>query len=279
MANITPLEIRKQTFRTSFRGADVAEVRAFLDLLAAEQEKLIETSTQLADRLRNAEDRLAEYRSLDDTLRSSVLTAERHAQEARETSQREANLILQEADWRAKQMLEDARERLNRLNDEIRDLAARKDAYIQHLRSFLQAQAELLDSNDQYLSGIDRLSEQGAAMASRIRRPETRPAAPPPPPRPGAQRPAAPAPAAPFPPQQDPREGDYPPGGFDAPQGFAASGFEMERPPSRPAPPPRLDERAERDPRHQPPPSYRPPAERDEGLFEISAEEEDDPRR
>ncbi len=191
MGNITPLDIRKQTFRTVFRGADNEEVRVFLDLVASEQERLIELVGQLTERVRHCEDRLAEYREIDQTLRSSVLSAERHAEAAREASKREAGLVMQEAEWRAKQMLEDARERLNRLSDEIRDLQAKKDSFVQHMRGFLQAQMELLEHNESYLHGVDRLADDAASLYSKARRAEARPAAAPPPRNaPAAQRPA-----------------------------------------------------------------------------------------
>ncbi len=183
--NISPLDIRKQTFRTVFRGADNEEVRVFLDLVASEQERLIELNGQLNERIRHCEDRLAEYKEIDQTLRNSVLTAERQVTESREMAQREANLVLQEAEWRAKQMLEDARERLSRLSDEIRDLQAKKDAYVQHFRSFLEAQMELLGQNENYLDGVNRLNDEVSASMSRARRIDVRPAAPPAPPRPG----------------------------------------------------------------------------------------------
>ncbi|MDM7916079.1 MAG: DivIVA domain-containing protein, partial [Candidatus Eisenbacteria bacterium] len=141
---ISPLDIRNQTFRTVFRGADSEEVRTFLDLVAIEYESLLQENGNLADRLRHAEDRLEEYREMDATLRSSLLTAERLTAEARESSKREAGLLIQEAEWRAKQMLDDARERLSRLTEEIRQLQAKKDAYAQHMRSFLEAQLDLL---------------------------------------------------------------------------------------------------------------------------------------
>lgn len=166
---ISPLDIRKQTFRTAFRGADSEEVRVFLDLVATEYESALQENAQLAERLHHCEDRLVEYRELDQTLRNSLLTAERLSAEAKESAQHEGEIIIQDAEWRAKQMLEDARERLGRLAEEIRDLQSKKDSFSQHLRSFLQAQMDLLDRNEDYLDGIDRLAEEIHGMASRAR--------------------------------------------------------------------------------------------------------------
>jgi cell division initiation protein len=299
---ITPLDIRKQTFRTVFRGADNEEVRVFLDLVATEYENLLAEHGQMSERLRHSEDRLNEYRELDQTLRNSLLTAERLSQEAKDSSQREAGLILQDAEWRAKQMLEDARERLQRLADEVRDLQSKKEAFAQHLRSFLRSQLDLLDNNEGVLDGINRLADEVNGTVSRTRRPEAaRPAAPtqaaaPPPPavaagssapaanqgmpaNPVTGSPAAPSqsmpgattgqPAAPMPPEWS--EPARPPVRPTIPTGQGHPSFvpPPAQPPVHPAPP-------------VPPPavaaSAPASAERTEGLFEISAEEDYPPR-
>lgn len=307
--NISPLDIRKQTFRTVFRGADNEEVRVFLDLVATEHERLIELNNQLNERVHHCEDRLAEYREIDHTLRSSVLSAERHAAEARENAQREANLMMQEAEWRAKQMLEDSRERLNRLLEEIRDLQAKKDAYVQHLRSFLAAQSELLEHHDSYLQGVERLAEETAVLASRVRRAEVRPPLAmerPPQAQVGqaaADEPVIPPPASPRgsgfdqtqPQPRTPQASTYgqapaperppqapaqfpptgramPPGpGFPPPRGLSRFG--------RPAPPPGSRETgAPREMSSEDSQGGRSIPERSEGLFEISADEDEAPR-
>jgi len=175
---ISPLDVRKQTFRTVFRGADGEEVRVFLDLVATEYENALQENQRLAERLHHCEDRLVEYRELDQTLRNSLLTAERLSAEAKEVSQHEAEMVLQDAEWRAKQILEDARERLGRLAEEIRNLQSKKDSFSQHLRSFLQAQMDLLDHNEEYLDGIDRLADDIHEIASRARQAPAETAAP-----------------------------------------------------------------------------------------------------
>jgi cell division initiation protein len=309
IVNISPLDIRKQTFRTVFRGADNEEVRVFLDLVASEQEHLIEQNGQLNERIRHCEDRLAEYKEIDATLRNSVLTAERHVTESREATQREANLVMQEAEWRAKQMLEDARERLSRLSDEVRDLQAKKDAYIQHLRSFLEAQMELLGRNEDYLQGVNRLTEEVSGAMSRTRRIDLRPAAPPASPRPARPGPqpgiadGEPAGSG-YPPQAEERQSPSPDRHQTAPSGFAPE-------PQHSAPPPQAQQQVYGSQRPQTtfppargvsrfarpgfPPSPRDSGsgrggaqdetapgpsgvERSEGLFEISADEEETPR-
>ena len=305
---ISPLDVRKQTFRTVFRGADSEEVRVFLDLAATEYENALQENQRLTERLRNCEDRLVEYRELDQMLRNSLLTAERFSAEAKEASQHEAEMVIQEAEWRAKQMLEDARERLNRLSDEVRDLQAKKDSYVQHLRSFLEAQMKLLGQNEEYLEGINRLTDEVATQAARARRLDIRPVAPPAPQRPQARAMGqsasveadegepAPGPWADRAPRGSDRQvrpQERPSGQMPPQEGYAAQPGGYAPPPAQTTFPParglgRFNRPAQAPPQREPgpgretlseePSSGRPGAERSEGLFEISADDEESPR-
>jgi cell division initiation protein len=308
---ISPLDIRNQTFRTVFRGADNEEVRVFLDLVATEYEGLVHENANLTERLRHAEDRLADFRNIEQTLRDGVLTAERLASDARESSKRESILVIQDAELRAERILEDARRRLGRLAEEIRDLQTKRDIYAEQMRTFLVSHMEMLERNEQYLEGLDRVSEEASALVSRTRRPEARPIAPPPPPRgrpeaqpeigfaepqqpaapgyppasaypaaspapPPARRPAAPAPSQPAPAPAAPSRGGIigrltQRSAAQAPQYPAGSAGEEEFDP--------LDDPGPDSGIVSPPRPIASSPERSEGLFEISADDEEPPSR
>lgn len=284
MGKISPLDIRNQTFRTVFRGAENEEVRVFLDLVATEYESLLQEHAQLTERLRHCEDRLSEYRNLDQSLRDGVVTAERLMHQARDASQRDADLLVQDAERRAELILQDAVDRMGRMNEEIRGLQTKRDIYTEQMRTFLISHMEMLDRNEQYLQGVDELHDEATALVSRMRRADSRPA--PPPPRRAPQRQPGEAPARPpQPPQVEPTTEAspaaaataQPPGRWPAPQ---------DGPPPRVAPrfgrsgpnPERAD--ATRGTGYTPPQPERESrgpedTERTEGLFEISADEED----
>lgn len=293
---ISPLDIRNQVFRTAFRGADNEEVRVFLDLIATEYEGLIQENVSLTERLRHAEDRLSGYRSIEQSLRDGVLTAERLATDARESSKRESVLVIQDAELRAERILEDARGRLSRIAEEIRDLQTKRDIYAEQMRTFLVSHMEMLERNEQYLDGLDRVAEESTAAVSRSRRLEGRGITPPSQPRPRPEprpelRPesqadtAAPESAAPLPPPM--RRAPAPPQPGPGQPSTIARSVGAVRPAPRPVAPPSPS---------QPPPSSineerrfedesgvvspaRPISnpERSEGLFEITADDDDPP--
>ncbi len=270
MSKIMPLDIRNQTFRTVFRGADNEEVRVFLDLVASEFEGCLSENTRLTERLRYCEDRLREYDELDKTLRDGVLTARQMVNEARDVSEREAQVRLQEAERRGALILEDALDRMNRLRAEIAELQTKRDIYLEHLRGFLRSHLGLLDRSEQYLEGLNDLADEASAMVSRSRRVELRPSAPTASPSAAAESPAPQAPSygAPVGPS------DADPRGFPPPRPSRRIGMPPPVPAAGPEAPPRMA------------PGYGQPqapaprgTERTEGLFEISADDEEDPNR
>jgi cell division initiation protein len=281
---ISPLDIRNQTFRTVFRGADNEEVRVFLDLIATEYEGLVQENVSLTERLRHAEDRLSDYRNLEQTLRDGVLTAERLASDARESSKRESVLVIQDAELRAERILEDARTRLSRLAEDIRDLQTKRDIYAGQMRSFLVSHMEMLERNEQYLDGLDRVSEEATGLVSRTRGSGTRSMAPQPQGRARAESQVE-TPVqegAPLAPPQARRTPPAMPPGATQQQSISRS-VGAVRPAPRPAaphvPPPVDDERFYEDESGvvSPPRPMSTGPERSEGLFEISAEDEDPP--
>lgn len=284
MGKISPLDIRNQTFRTVFRGADNEEVRVFLDLVATEYESLLQEHSQLTERLRHCEDRLSEYRTLDQSLRDGVVTAEKLMHQAREASQRDADLLIQDAERRAELILQDAVDRMGKLNEEIRGLQTKRDIYTEQMRTFLASHMEMLERNDQYLQGVDDLHEEATSLMSRTRRTDARPA---PPARRGAPRasaemPTHPASPPPLEPMVEPDEDAAAP---------PAQPSQVRWPAAQSSPPPRVaprfgrtspnPERVEASrggfpPQRREPAGYKDEgAERTEGLFEISAEDDD----
>src|SRR5512134_2978135 len=108
---LQPLEVQKQRFAQKFRGYDPTEVENFLTLIAeelsqrlADIERLERDNRHLAERMAAAEGR---ERELQDTL----LRGKRVSDEMISTSQREAQLLVKEAELHADRLLQQATER------------------------------------------------------------------------------------------------------------------------------------------------------------------------
>ena len=154
---VSPLDIRKQSFKKTLRGVDPEEVRMFLELVASEYEKVVQDNAMMAEKLSYQEERLDEYRQLEKSLRNSLLTAERITTESREASDREAERIIGDAQKRAERILEDSRERLQRLVQEVESLRNKKEVYVRRFRTMIESQLGVLQENEQQFDEIETL--------------------------------------------------------------------------------------------------------------------------
>ena len=153
---ITPLDVRKQDFRKAVRGFDCDEVRAFLSTLADEYETVLVDNKQLRDSIMNQDDKLSEYRTMENTLRDTLMTAERMVQETRENAAREGDLIVREAHLKARQVLEECRVRTEELRREIAGLRQEKQAYLGRYRALALAQIQFVDAHQADFEEVDR---------------------------------------------------------------------------------------------------------------------------
>jgi cell division initiation protein len=143
---ITPLEIRKFSFRTkALNGLDPDHVDSFLQQIASQVEEQTRENTFLSSKVKDLETQLERYKRIDQTLNETLLTAQRATDDARSNAQKEAELIIKEAQVRADRYESDSRERVYKFASEIRALTAQKESFISRFRSFLTDQIKYLD--------------------------------------------------------------------------------------------------------------------------------------
>ena len=110
--------LREVEFRDRLRGYDTDEVDEFLEKIAVAVEELQEKMRQLAYRAERAErsisDRAAE--DDDDTIRRTLVLAQRTADLAVREAQEQAALLMDSARSESEKVLSDARESAKRLS-------------------------------------------------------------------------------------------------------------------------------------------------------------------
>lgn len=165
---LTPLEVRKQTFRKTMRGFDPEEVRIFLDMVADEYERVLQENGMLSEKVRYLSERLEEYHNLEKTLQNSILTAERIASESREQSRSEAESIINDAHVRSERILEDSRSRLRLLGEQIHHLSRQKELFIQRFNDLLEGQIQFLGTHRDDLKAIDELDARAESLVAEM---------------------------------------------------------------------------------------------------------------
>jgi len=123
---VTPLDLRQAQFRTKMRGFDPDEVTKFLGETAEELEQALKEIDRLRQDAIRVETSLAEHRERENSLRNTLLTAQRLADQIKETAEQEARTILHEAESRADLILQKAQGRLAEIDRDINEMRLRR---------------------------------------------------------------------------------------------------------------------------------------------------------
>jgi len=108
---ITPLEIRQKTFERTLRGYDKDEVNGFLLSLSQEWERLFDETKDLRAKLENCEKEVAKLREVETSLFKTLKTAEDTGANVVGQANKEAQLLLKEAQIQAEAVLNEARDK------------------------------------------------------------------------------------------------------------------------------------------------------------------------
>ncbi len=186
---ITPLDVRKQEFRRIMRGLDSDEVYAFLATVADEYEAVLNDNKALRERLLELDDKVQEYKSIERTLRDTLLTAERVTVESKDNARREASLIVKEAQLEAERALRNITGEAARLRQEVQRLRSQRDGYLAKMKVVAESHVKFIESAENDFRAEDE------ALPEEPQRSSARPAAPAPRPKTLFEKPRAAQPA------------------------------------------------------------------------------------
>lgn len=191
---LTPQEVSSHAFTKGFMGGyNMAMVDEFLDELTDDYTALYKENAALKAKLKVLVEKVEEYRATEDSMRATLLTAQKMADSiVREAEARRDNLLAQaEAD---------ARERIAQIQREVETSEKRLHRGQQELASFIAAAQRVCSQELKLLEELPELPAEALAAAEpALEARETQAAAPVTPAAPAAPAaaPAAAAPAAP----------------------------------------------------------------------------------
>jgi cell division initiation protein len=142
---ITPLDIQQKQFPMKFRGFDVEEVYAFLEVIREEMEELLRENASLKESAQRAENQIKEYRDMETTLRETLMTAQQMVEEYRTNARKEAELLLKEAELRADTIIKDAQEKVIKIHEDIVDLKGIRRHFKEELKRLIDGHARMLE--------------------------------------------------------------------------------------------------------------------------------------
>ncbi|MEK6673022.1 MAG: DivIVA domain-containing protein [Nitrospirota bacterium] len=142
---ITPLDIQQRQFPIKFRGFDVEEVYAFLEIVREEMEDLLRENASLKEQVHRIENQIKEYRDMETTLRETLITAQQMVEDYKTNSRKEAELLIKEAELRAEQILYGAQEKVVKIHEDIVDLKGIRRHFKEEVKRLIESHVRMLD--------------------------------------------------------------------------------------------------------------------------------------
>ena len=148
---ITPLDIQNAEFKVSFRGYNQSEVDSFLNRILVEYEKLYRENQIIKEEFERLESDIGKYKNIENNLSATLVLAQETSETLKETAEKEAALIVQEADLKAKQILEEVQKEVQEKEKELQYLINQFSSYKFKALSLLEAQYRII-KDDAFIS-------------------------------------------------------------------------------------------------------------------------------
>lgn len=151
---LSPIDIKKQEFKKSFKGYDVSEVEAFLDTVANEMEKIFRENQSLKERIEELEKQLESskseiqiFRDNEKTFQKAIVKSQDMSEDLLDNAKKRAELIIKEAEILSHKTKLDAQQEMLGMKQELEDLRNKNEMIIEDIRNYL---VEKLNSIEDY---------------------------------------------------------------------------------------------------------------------------------
>jgi cell division initiation protein len=142
---VSPLDIQQKRFHVGFRGYEKTEVEMFLDLVRDEMESLMREVIELREFRQSYDERLRELTEKEETVKNTVIMAQKLMDESKESARKEAALVIKDAEIRSQQILGDAQSERVKLEGELQELRRRKHHFLQDVKKVIEMHLEMVN--------------------------------------------------------------------------------------------------------------------------------------
>lgn len=142
---ITPNDIQHKQFPVRFRGFDVEEVYAFLEVVREQMEDLMNENAFLKENIFRVEKQLKEYKDMETTLRETLITAQQLVEDYKTNARKEAEIVIREAELKAETMHRDAEMKVVKIHEDIVDLKGIRMHFKEEVKRLIESHQRMLD--------------------------------------------------------------------------------------------------------------------------------------
>ncbi|MYL33065.1 DivIVA domain-containing protein [Pontibacillus yanchengensis] len=145
---LTPLDIHNKEFTRGFRGYDEDEVNEFLDQVIKDYEMVIRDKKNLEEKVTQLEEKLGHFSNIEETLNKSILVAQETAEDVKGSANKEAKLIVKEAEKNADRIINEALSKSRRISLEVEELKKQAKVFRTRLKMMVEAQLDMIENDD-----------------------------------------------------------------------------------------------------------------------------------
>lgn len=142
---LTPMDINNKEFKRGLRGYNPDEVDEFLDEVVDNYEELYKENSKLKEKLDVLGEQVGHYAKIETTIQNTLVLAQNAADQAKETSQKEAELIVKNANETAQRIVDKAHSDVIQINDEFDRVKQEFIKFRAKFRNFINTQLETFD--------------------------------------------------------------------------------------------------------------------------------------
>jgi cell division initiation protein len=142
---ITPLEMRQTTFASGWRGYSPEAVRSFLVDASESYELALRENERLRQEIERLHGSIRQYQDLESGLKSTLMHAQKVAEDVRTNAAQEADRLVKEAQGRAELMMMAAQNRVEDAQREIDGLRMRRREAEANVESIIASLHATLD--------------------------------------------------------------------------------------------------------------------------------------
>jgi cell division initiation protein len=136
---VMPLDVRQARFESAMRGYDREAVNQFLEQAAECFEQALRENDRLRQEVVRLEGALSQYHQLEGSLKNTLMSAQKLADDMRENATQESARIVREAEGRAELIVQKALARLEDVQREIDGLRMKRREAETHIEAMMSA--------------------------------------------------------------------------------------------------------------------------------------------
>lgn len=142
---ITPVDLENKEFKRGFRGYDIDEVETFLTELSKDYAKSYRENASLKDKNAILTDAIENYKEMEETMRSAIISAQRTSEEILRNAHEQADTIIKEAKIKATQIMNELDKDVQALKRETEEIEGRNMLLRAKLKAVLNTYLGMLD--------------------------------------------------------------------------------------------------------------------------------------